>query len=138
MPKLNPAIRTGLIWAGVHQAWALCGLAMLWISSPLFVLSGLFLGAADYLMFSVVYALGAAAWEPALPDFLPRINRGVSSAHTLLPNLSPRETLFLGLIVLTLGALQWFLIGYGFGLLKASVFWTRLRDEIKANLSCCP
>ncbi len=103
MPKWNPAVRTGLIWAGAHQVWALCGLAAMWYSVTLFSIFGVFLLIADLPVFMLPSGLGLNNWHPPFASEL--------SAHLPVDGRTFAEGIVL---VLTLGALQWFLIGYIF------------------------
>lgn len=109
MSRLHPALRTGLICAGLHQAFALCGLAALWVSVGLFQLFGILLLVADFASFWVLTALldaiGLSDWRPAflnsLRNHLPAEGRTFAEAIVF---------------VLTVGALQWLLIGGAIGL----------------------
>jgi hypothetical protein len=101
--KLNSAVRKGLMWAAVHQAWCLIGVAGLWTSkSWLFFLAGVVLLFTDYPVIIAMPVLGLDKWRPALLNFLPEASD--------LPNVT-------GLIasMFLLGGLQWFLIGYEVG-----------------------
>jgi hypothetical protein len=96
--KLNPAVRTGLIYAGVHQAFALCGLAIFWVDLRLGVFSGLALSLADFPVLFVAGALGLSPWQPTPQNPLSGIP-GTLSIFAVIAEM------------LILGAAQWFLIG---------------------------
>lgn len=110
MLRLHPAIRTGLIYAGVHQAWALLGLVGIWINDSVFFLSGAVLFFTDL---PAIFLAGVAGFYNSNPTFL-------SLLQKMMPKMSGAQV-YTGhiVVVLTLGALQWFLIGYAVALRRA-------------------
>lgn len=112
MKQLHPAVRTGFIWAGVHQAWALVGLAGMWLWFPSFFLSGAVLMLADAPVLLIAGVSGFLTSDPSpkfsvalsLSKHLPEVGRGFADVIVL---------------VILAGALQWFLIGYVIALRQA-------------------
>ncbi len=109
--QLHPAVRTGLIWASMHQAFALCGLLSLWVSEYVFTVVGLGLFLADLPIFWITSFLSDAGLRNWTSD---TIARAPATPGAVLSYYSGAIT-----IVFILGALQWFLIGYVIGLERA-------------------
>lgn len=107
MMQLHPAVRTGLLWACAHQLIALCGLAGVFVASDVLFLPGLLFLLADFPAVILGDALGLLTWRP---EFL-----------IALQNLMPGASNIRGATIslFTLGALQWFLIGYAVAVRRA-------------------
>jgi uncharacterized membrane protein YuzA (DUF378 family) len=110
--KLNPAVCTGLIYAGVHQAFAIVGVAGLWTNdSWLFFLTGLVLAITDFPVMLAMKPLGLDDWHPPALNFLPRPNDLFDDSQLIVSGLVTS--------IFILGALQWFLIGYAAGVRRS-------------------
>jgi hypothetical protein len=124
MMKLNPAVRTGLIYAGRHQILALIGMAGLWTSdSWLFFLIGLVLAIMDYPVMLTMKFLGLDGWHPPVLNFLPRPSDLFDGSRLVVSDLI--------ISVFILGGLQWFFIGYVVAMRRAK---RETREQKRQNL----
>ncbi len=114
MRKLNPVVRTGLIWAVAHQLIILCGAASVLVSEDLFLLIGICIGLADAPVLFVSVLLRDAGY----------LNWNIGGIHVL--PAAPLAALLYYANAMTpfffAGALQWFLVGLFVG-------WRRSRRE---------
>jgi hypothetical protein len=100
MSRLHPAIRIGLIWACVHQAWMLVGIALLWANRNLFMDAALGFFLPDIPAFYVAAFAAPKYFDGSGPPPLYSLTKLIGVPHVL--DFA---------VCLTLGALQWFLIG---------------------------
>lgn len=103
MSKLNPATRTGLIWAGVHQLIILCGAASVFSSEYLFTLIGIGIGLVDLpIVFITIILIDAGHIHWKAPSYaMPA--EPLAALRYYATAMAP---------FFVAGALQWFLVGY--------------------------
>ena len=107
MMRLHPAVRKGLIFAGVHQIILLCGALSVFVSEDLLTTFGIGVGMVDLPVVLATISLrdaGWIQWKAWGMEILPTVPLSalVHYARVMLP-------------FFVAGALQWFLIGYFVG-----------------------